>query len=94
MEKELSAAIEVIKSNLSSFGHHPFRAVNRTAATAALCRALQIDDSEAQQLCRSAIEQYLGGYIKPIVLSGGLRGGRSPRRTVQETWWIDTTVLL
>jgi hypothetical protein len=91
VEEKLAAAVEAIEGNVSAFGRHPFRAVNSSAATAALRRVLQVEDGEARHLCRSVVEQNLGGYIEPRVSTGGLRGGQPPRRTFEETWWIDTT---
>jgi hypothetical protein len=89
MDEKQQAVVGAIRSNLSAFGRHSFRAVNSRAATAALRRVLPLEDDEARQLCRIAVEQHLGGYIEPRVRTGGLRGGRRPRRTVHETWWVD-----
>jgi len=93
MDAELAAATEAVKSNLSAFGHHPYQAVNDTSATGALCKSLGITEREARPLCREAVEQHLGGYIERKVHTGGLRAGRPPRRTVNETWWVDRGAL-
>ncbi|HET7508200.1 MAG TPA: hypothetical protein VFJ53_07555 [Solirubrobacterales bacterium] len=93
MDEKFAFAVEAIKSNLSPFAHHPYRAVNRSAAVAALLCVLQVEDSEAQELCRVAVERHLGGYIESKVITGGLRGGHPPRRTVQESWWVDASAV-
>jgi len=93
MDEKLGAAVEAIKGNLSAFSHHPYRAVNNTAATAALCRSLSVEEGEARQLCRAALEQHLGGYIESRVSTEGMRGGIRPRRVVNESWWVNTAAL-
>jgi hypothetical protein len=92
MDEKQAAAVEVVKDNLSSFGHHPYRAVNNTVATDTLARRLGIEKGEAAQLCRVAVEQHLGGYVERDVHSGGLRGGM-PRSEVRETWWVHRDML-
>lgn len=87
MDEREAAAVEAVKGSLSMFGQHPYRAVNDTVATDTLARRLDIEESEARQLCRAAVEQQLAGYVESGVRTGGLRAGRQ-RRTPYETWWV------
>lgn len=93
MDEKLAVAVEAIRASMSAYGHHPYRAVNHVAATAALCRSLSVEEGEARWLCREAVEKHLGGYIESRVSTGGMRGGLRPRRVVNESWWVDTALL-
>lgn len=89
----MSAAVEAVKENLSSFGKHPYRAVNDGAATSALARSLGINAIDARQLCRAAVERHLDGQVSRRTHIGGLRGGLPPRRTALEAWWVNRAKL-
>jgi hypothetical protein len=91
VDAKLAAAVEVAKSDLSSFGHHPYQAVNSTVATDTLASKLGIEKAEARQLCLDAVE-HLGGHVTPGVPSRALRRGVL-RRPGRETWWVDRAKL-
>jgi hypothetical protein len=94
MDEQLGVVVAAIRDNLSAFGRHPYRAVNRAAATAALCRDLSVEEAEARQLCRAAVEQHLGGYIESRISTGGMRGRLGPRRAFSESWWVNMAAIV
>lgn len=92
-EKVATAAVEAVKGSLSSFGDHPYQAVNSGLAINTLSHELGIDKEEAKRLCITAIEDDLGGYATTRESKGGLRGGLPPARRIVDEWWVDRSKL-
>lgn len=89
MDEKVVAAVEAVKGSLSSFGEHPYQAVNSDLAINTLANELGIDRDEARRLCITAVEDHLGGYTTAREYTGGLRGGLPPARHIADEWWIN-----
>ena len=82
-------AVEAMKGSLSSFGDHPYQAVNSGLAINSLSHELEIDKDEAKRLCITAVEDHLSDYTATREYKGGLRGGLPPARHIADEWWVD-----
>jgi hypothetical protein len=88
MDEKVAAAVEAVKGSLSSFGDHPYQAVNSGLAINTLSRELGIDRDEAKRLCITAVEDHLSGYTTTREYKNGLRGGLPPARHIADEWWV------
>jgi len=88
---DFAAAIEAVTENLSAFGGNGYRAANSSAAVAALCRDVGLEEGEAKRLGRQAVA-HLGGYVEQVVHTGGIAAGRR-RRHHREVWWVPSSAL-